>query len=69
MQVNKVLFSFQIMLRQTTMSPGEKRRKKRRFPPLKEGSCRKLMCQADIVGLVSGKSTIIITVNIRMRKY
>ena len=26
-------------------------------------------CQADIVGLVSGESTIIITVNIRMRKY
>ena len=51
------------------MSPGEKRRKKRGFPPLKEGSCRKLMCQADIVGLVSSESTIIITVNIRMRKY
>ena len=26
-------------------------------------------CQADIVGLVSGESTIIITVDIRMRKY
>ena len=45
--------------------------KEEAFSTLKEGYCRKLMakCLADIVGLVSGESTIIITVNIRMRKY